>query len=449
MLKTIAVAIYTLIKKLILWLTGIADEAISANLEQGEPLSFIDWPQGIQTVKPTQKELHDFETQVEPKMMKRTFRGMFAGFWISMTSPYKLHFGDDDIKVLLNKTYYSRMISSDNFTIDMRHHADLKTLPGFYMPSVLAHLHQDANNAIISLASLVINGIHVNPSDKLWNLAKIYFVQALSYEFLFADHSVIHENNGFLEAAVRKNLSDQNPLHWFLTGHFGYGLALADAILKLFHKHTSPGNPFALTVEGALTVFARGNKSVRHTQCFPEYVDTPANQALGKARDVIRQHVQDFFTQNVSEAHHWEEIRVVLTELSERVAWIPKDLGSKDVIVDVIARFIYEGTVVHSFDHIHLTKAVGDFGYVTRIRRPFDGVNDWKFHELFRPVDTFQRVVFRSVFSGEKHSTSIIDIKYDERVRLTEGKFQRDLKTLEQQFPDLIDLPNTPAFINI
>ncbi|KAI9336165.1 hypothetical protein BDR26DRAFT_920226 [Obelidium mucronatum] len=445
MFKSIAIFLYGLIKKLIFWLTRIPDEEVTAALI-GEPLGLIAWPHGILTVRPTEQDSCDFERNVQPQLMKRTFRGMLAGLWILITRPYKVDVTNEQVNDVLNRTIYSRMISED-LKIDLRHHSELLPLPGFFVAGVLAHLEQDSNRRV-TLTCLEVNGFLVKPNDPLWNLAKIFFVQALGHEAFVCDHTVIHQNNAFLECSIRKHLPTSNPLYWFLKSHFGFGLALIDALVRLFHKHTSPGNSLALQIDTVFKFAAGGNKYPRNSQMNSEFVDTLANTALQKAEEVVRDHVLDFFDQNVTTDAQFDKILSVLFDLRSRVPWIPNDL-TRGCVVDVIARFIYEGSFLHSFNHIQLTYVVGRFGHIPRIRRPFDGVHDWKPHELFNRVDTFKRIVFMNVFSGEKHSESLLEVKYDERIRLTPGKFQHDLAALEREFPGIIKLDNTAAFVNI
>ncbi|KAJ3014422.1 UNVERIFIED_CONTAM: hypothetical protein HDU68_000287 [Siphonaria sp. JEL0065] len=431
-------------------MTGFSDEVLPAALEDAAaPHSLVNWGQGIESVKPTEQESAYFKAKVEPKMLQSSIFGMLTGLWVALTSAFTLKVSDKDIGVLLNETTNSRLIAHD-LTIDMTYHGSLTLLPGLYLPSVVAFIGQNKDTNLLFLESLSISNIKVSRGDKLWNLAKIYFLQSLQYETLFSNHSVIHIHNGYFEQAFHTSLPESNPLHIFLKSHFGYGFALVDTIIRIFHQHTSPGNPFALPVDPTLHAMAIGIKSFRYAKLNPEYVDSPINRALAKSQQVVRNHLADFFTHNIKTPEHLQEVKTFVSSIATHVSWIPRnDLDNTEIVIDVIARFLFEGSIYHGFDHIQLTDIIGIHGSVARLRKPFDGVNDWKASELIHRIDTFQRVVFQAVFHGRKHSDSILDVKYDERIQLTPGKFKNELLEVQKEFPEFIKLENIGAFINI
>jgi len=351
----------------------------------------------------------------------------------------------------LNHSNYSRLISSDSTpVIDLMYFGDLETLPGFSTHAIKAFLGKDDENNYV-LERIHIAGTNISPTHPNWSLAKIHLLSAMDNHMLFYDHAVLHINNNYVEAAAKKYLSPDNPLRLFLEPHFGFTVALDENILQILLKHTNPGNPLGFPIKSVFEIMKKGFSDYSSRGIDQDYVDTPFNKAQQESYNVLYDHCSNFVDNNIDvQSSTFNEIRKFSEEVRKIISWFPPSVDiTPDLLKRILTRIFHEGCFLSSTDHIVTYSDLHYFRSIYRVRQPFSEDATWTMHDVFSPIDTYQRIVFRKIFSGEKCDYKLIDVEYHPSLQIDNAKFKKQLLDLEAKYPNIFPINRISAFIDI
>lgn len=435
--------------------SGLADERMSASLrrrlDEAAPFTAVELGEGVRGIKPSPEGREAFRKQRLPVIAQGLAAGLAHATAAAAREANTLHHSDADITLLLEQTCFGRRIreDADGFVVDLTHHEGLPMLPGFYAHGIKAHLTRA--NGRFEVARIDIAGHSITKGHPSWPLAKIHLIVGMDNETLFADHSVVHLHNNYLEAAARRTLPADNPLALFLQPHFGVAIALNEWIFERFHKHASVGSPFAHPVASILKLVRKGLRDDHAAGLAPRAVETPYARAQAQAREVMGAHVGFFVRENVHEGTMaFEQIRAFADAARELIPYFPAGREMTPArLAQVLTRFLHEATFVSAGDHVVNREVVGFYRSVFRLRQPFAPDARWRPQDLFSPLDTFQRVVFRDVFSGDVCLSRLADVTYDPRLRLDLDGLRRGVASLEQRYPRLFPRDRISASIDI
>lgn len=435
--------------------SGLADERMSPSLrrrlDEAAPFAVVELGEGVRGIKPSRESGELFRARRLPVIAQGLATGIARATAAAAREPSTLHHSDADVALLLEQTCFGRRIREDaeGLVVDLTHHENLPMLPGFFAHGIKAHLARSSGR--LEVARIDIAGHTVTRGHPGWPLAKIHLIVGMDNETLFADHSVVHLHNNYLEAAARRTLPSHNPLALFLQPHFGVAIPLNEWIFERFHKHASVGSPFAHPVTSILKLVRKGLRADHAAGLAPRAVETPYARAQGNAREVMRAHVEAFVSGNVREdAPEFDQIRAFADAARELIPYVPagREL-TPALLAQVLTRFLHEATFVSSGDHVVNREVVGFYRSAFRLRRPYTPDARWRPQDLFGPLDTFQRVVFRDVFSGDACFSRLVDVEYDPRLRLDLDGLRRGLASLEQRHPRLFPRDRIAASIDI
>ncbi|MFO0628948.1 MAG: hypothetical protein U0325_25455 [Polyangiales bacterium] len=435
--------------------SGLADERMSASLrrrlDEAAPFAVVELGEGVRGIKPSPESRELFRKRRLPVIAQGLATGLARATAAAAREPYTLHHGDADLTLLLEQTCFGRRIreDADGLVIDLTHHENLPMLPGFFTHGIKAHLTR--SNGRLDVARIDIAGHTLTKGHPNWSLAKIHLIVGMDNETLFADHSVVHLHNNYLEAAAQRTLPAHNPLALFLQPHFGVTIPLNEWIFERFHKHASVGSPFGHPVASILKLVRKGLQADHAAGLSPRAVETPYARAQGHARAVMHDHVASFVRENLPEASPaFEQVRAFIDAARELIPYLPEGRAlTRENLTEVITRFLYEATFVSAGDHVVNREVVGFYRSVFRLRQPFNPDARWQPQDLFSPLDTFQRVVFRDVFSGDVCFSRLADVSYDPRLRVDLEGLRRGLAGLEQRYPRLFPRDRIAASIDI
>jgi hypothetical protein len=430
---------------------GRMPAALRQRLDEATSLSELDLGSGVIGVSPVKENRQAFAMRRLPELSRALFRGMARAAVEAARAPSKLLYSDADLSHLLNHTCFGRRIKEtpQGPVIDLSHYEALPTLPGFYNHGIVARLQR--RHGVYELTQIDLCGQTITPRHRSWDFAKIHLLASMDTEVLFADHSVVHVHNNYLEAAVQRTLPQRHPLTLFLRPHFDVAIPLNEWIFGLFYKESPLAKPFGHPPSSIVKVVKKGIEDDHARGLTRQHPATHYNRACAQAMDVVRSHVSAFVANNLPEsARDYQHVRAFGDFLHERIPYIPEGAQlTPDILIEVLARFIHDIAFMSAADHISNRDAVGYFGSWFRVRQPFSTTTSCKPGELCHAVDTFQRVLFREVFSGD-HCTSRLDrIEYDPSLHIDVQPFRRDLSRLEQMYPQYFPLDRIAATIEV
>jgi len=182
-----------------------------------------------------------------------------------------------------------------------------------------------------------------------------------------------------------------------------------------------------------------------------DYVNAPFNQAQQDAVNVLYDHCSYFVDNNIDiQSPTFNEIRKFSGEVNKMISWFPHSNDiTPDLLKRILARVFHEGSFLSSTNHIITYSDLHYFRSILRVRQPFKADATWTMKDVFAPIDTYQRIVFRKIFSGEKCDYKLIDVEYNPSLNIDITKFKKQLLDLEAKYPLIFPLNRVSAFIDI
>jgi hypothetical protein len=430
---------------------GRMPAALRQRLDEAQSLTELDLGSGVIGVSPLKENRQTFATRRLPELSRALFRGMARAAVEAARAPSKLLYSDADLSHLLNHTCFGRRIQEtpQGPVIDLSHYEAIPTLPGFYNHGLVAQLQR--RHGVYELTQIDLCGQTITPQHRSWDFAKIHLLASMDSETLFADHSVVHVHNNYLEAAAQQTLPPRHPLALFLRPHFDVAIPLNEWIFGLFYKDSNLARPFGHPPSSIVKIVKKGFEADHARGLTPQLPPTHYNRACAQAMDAVRSHVSAFVAQHLPESgRNYQHVRAFGDFLHERIPYIPEGAQlTSDMLVEVLARFIHDIAFISAADHISNRDVVGYFGSWFRVRKPFSTTAQCKPSELCHAVDTFQRVLFREVFGGDRCTSRLDRIEYDPCLNIDVHAFRRDLLRLQQLYPQYFPLDRIAATIDI
>lgn len=299
---------------------------------------------------------------------------------------------DAEFLQIMTQTVYARYLRNEsgtaNWYSDFSAMELIAPLPGTYCaPVTCRFLLQGTVFSCVSITFLKSSIRHeplvVRPTDKAWNLAKVFACQGAAYHALFVVHPALHFPMDSVNAITKTSVPQIHPLFQTLFPHTTYTLTLDNEVLEgkdSIVNNNPPESPFdPLTAKGynLKQLFGVGYTGYRGLAAYPPYdYMKPWMDGNTLYGSCLRTYFKPFlaFAQQVASVipttcpyvTRWADY------CSAHVRGFPdgKTIFVGDNLARAIAIYLWDVTVAHGADHYSFAYDIPLKDKFLRIRRP-------------------------------------------------------------------------------
>jgi hypothetical protein len=369
---------------------------------------------------------------------------------------------DDEFLQYMTRTVYARYLRQESpdsayWVSDFTAMELIDPLPQMYCAPVVCRFQ--LTGTIFSCASIKFlktatsNELVVTPSDKAWNLAKVYACQGAAYHALFVVHPALHFPMDSVNAITKTAVPQIHPLFQALFPHTTYTLTLDNEVLEgegSIVNNNPPDTPYdPLTAKGynLMQLFGAGYSGYKGLAAYPQYDylkpwmnrDTLYGTCLGqyfKPFLVFARQIASVIPKTDPYVKRWADY------CSANIHGFPDGTAifDGDTLASVIAIYMWDVSVAHGADHYSFAYDIPLTAKFLRIRRPppaniNDGADVQKVGDVANLDDMTRaelaNAMFFKVFTL---SPNLIDTEYaftDKTLQAASDAFHANLKSID------------------
>ncbi len=370
---------------------------------------------------------------------------------------------DSQFIQIMTHTVYSRFLrqeapGSTDWISDFTAMELLTPLPGTYCAPVVSRFRK-ANNGFSCIEIKFLKTatrseeLVVTPTDKAWNLAKVYALQGAAYHALFVVHPTLHFPMDSINAITKTAIPMMHPLYQALIPHTTYTLQLDNTVLESSWSvvnnkvHETWFDP--LTAEGynIKQLFGVGYSGYRGLKAYPafDYMAPwmDADILYGKCLQAYFVPFLVFATKIASVIPKTDPyVKRWADYCSANVRGFPDGsaIFEEDNLAKAMAIYMWDVSVAHGADHYSFGKGIALTNKFLRLRRPppvdiNDGVDVKTVSDLVTAEDLGRAILANDmVFSVITMEPNLIETKYaftDKALINATDEFHANLRSVD------------------
>ena len=299
---------------------------------------------------------------------------------------------DAEFVQIMTQTVYARYLRNEtgtaNWYNDFSAMELIEPLPGTYCaPVACRFLLQGADYSCVSITFLKTStrneALVVRPSDKAWNIAKVFACQGAAYHALFVVHPALHFPMDSVNAITKTSVPQIHPLFQALFPHTTYTLTLDNEVLEgkdsIVNNNPpeSDFDPLTAKAYNLKQLFGVGFTGYRGLAAYPPYdYMKPWMDSNTLYGTCLRAYFKPFlaFAQKIASVIPPTDPYVLrwADYCSAHVQGFPNAsaIFTNDNLAKVIAIYLWDVTVAHGADHYSFAYDIQLKDKFLRIRRP-------------------------------------------------------------------------------
>lgn len=299
---------------------------------------------------------------------------------------------DEEFLRIMTQTVYGRYLRNESGTAfwvnDFSAMELIDPLPQTYCaPVACRFLLQGTKFSCVSITFLKSGtrneALVVRPTDKAWNLAKVYACQGAAYHALFVVHPALHFPMDSVNAITKTSVPQIHPLFQALFPHTTYTLTLDNEVLEgkgsIVNNDPAEVDYDPLTAKGynLMQLFGVGYTGYKGLAAYPAYdymkpwMDT--NTVYGAC---LRQYYKPFMVFATQIASVIPKTDPYVKRWADYCSVNVRGFPGASIIFDgdnlakALATYLWDVTVAHGADHYSFAYDIALKDKFLRIRRP-------------------------------------------------------------------------------